>query len=196
MPEVTRSLHALLRVQQRHPGRSARCNSPPRQGGFPKPSATRTTGSCFGKEDRGQPKLWCSFLPFSLSGVRCEACLVLRTGSKALPVAAVLPNLPWELRLSPERPSGSGQAEGAEANSTVRAPASAWGWGGGQSRCQKPAIFLHQLQFLHSRGHTAGWDLWICSFKPCWDSDLALKQERVGPGHLSGLLCLDRFCSR
>lgn len=54
----------------------------------------------------GQPKLQCSFLPFSLLGVGCEACLVPRASSKALPIAVVLSNLPWELHLTPERLSG------------------------------------------------------------------------------------------
>lgn len=45
----------------------------------------------------GQVKLWCSFFHFSLLGVGCEACLIPRAGSKALPIAVA-----WELHLAPE----------------------------------------------------------------------------------------------
>lgn len=45
---------------------------------FPKPFATCATNSWLGEEDMGPPKLRCSFLSFSLLGVRYEACLVLQ----------------------------------------------------------------------------------------------------------------------
>lgn len=89
---------------------------------FPKPFATCATGSWLGKEDMGQPKFQCSFLSFSLSGVRREACL--DPSYKALPIASVVPNLPWERHLAPERPLGSRQADVAEASSMVRGSAS------------------------------------------------------------------------
>lgn len=52
---------------------------------FLKPFATCATSSWLGKEDMGQTKLQCSFLSSSLSGVRCEACLL--PDYKVLPIA-------------------------------------------------------------------------------------------------------------
>lgn len=75
------------------------CPIIPHRGGVGSPSPWQpcATGSWFWKKDRGQEDLWCSFLHFSLSGVGCEAHLVPRAGSKALPIAVA-----WELHLAPE----------------------------------------------------------------------------------------------